>query len=89
MAELSWERSGTRAEAAALLRRVADGLEAGGEVELEQDGTRLAIGVPDSIVVQVEAEVDAETGASELEVELKWSARKAAASSRAGAAKKS
>ena len=49
MAELAWERSGTRAEAAALLRRVADGLESG-EVELEQDGARFAIAVLDMML---------------------------------------
>jgi amphi-Trp domain-containing protein len=75
MAEFAWGRVGTRSELAALLRRLADGLESDGEIKLEEDGVRLSVGVPEKVAFELEAEIDAATGESELELELKWSSR--------------
>lgn len=74
MAEFAWGKTGTRAEAAALLRRIADGLDSGG-IDVQQDGIRLGLDVPDKLELELEAEIDMATGASELEIELKWSSR--------------
>ncbi len=71
MAEFEWEKQAGRQEVAALLRQIADGLDAGGSVELEQDGWELKVRVPDELTVEIEFERgDDET---ELEVELTWS----------------
>ena len=78
MAEFAWGRSGTRAEAAALLRRIADGLESG-EVDVHQDGIRLALDVPAQVEFELEAELDTSNGSGELEIELKWSGKAATA----------
>jgi amphi-Trp domain-containing protein len=78
MAEFAWGKTGTRAEAAALLRRIADGLDSG-EIDVQQDGIRLGLDVPDELELELEAEIDMATGASELEIELKWSSRRTAA----------
>jgi amphi-Trp domain-containing protein len=74
MAEFAWGKAGTRAEAAALLRRIADGLDSG-EIDVQQDGIRLGLDVPDRLELELEAEIDTATGANELEIELKWSSR--------------
>jgi amphi-Trp domain-containing protein len=58
-----------------LLRRLADGLDGDGEIKLEEDGVRLAVGVPEKVAFELEAEIDAATGETELELELKWSSR--------------
>ena len=78
MAEFAWGKEGTRREAAALLRRIADGVEAG-EIDVEQDGIRLAVGVPAKLSFELEAELDPTSGEGELEIELKWSAARPAA----------
>jgi amphi-Trp domain-containing protein len=78
MAEFAWEKAGTRAEVAALLRRAAEGLEGGGKLELEHNGARLALDVPNAVALEVEVEIDAESGETEVEIELKWSSRRAA-----------
>jgi amphi-Trp domain-containing protein len=88
MAEFAWGKEGTRREAAALLRRVADGVEAG-EIDVEQDGIRLAVGVPAKLSFELEAELDPASGEGELEIELKWSAAKPAAKPAQKTARKS
>jgi amphi-Trp domain-containing protein len=83
MAEFAWGKAGTRAEAAALLRRIADGLDAG-EIDVQQDGIRLGLDVPDRLELELEAEIDVASGANELEIELKWSSRRTAAAASDG-----
>jgi amphi-Trp domain-containing protein len=69
--ELEWETKMGREEAAALLRRLADGLESGKKVKLESGGVELKVGVADEVELEVEVELDgAET---EVEIELSWS----------------
>ena len=80
MAEFAWGKAATRAEAAEVLRRIADGLDAG-EIDVQQDGIRLGLDVPDKLELELEAEIDTATGASELEIELKWSSRRSSAAS--------
>jgi amphi-Trp domain-containing protein len=87
VAEFSWTTVATRADAAALLRRLADALDAGPDVSLEQDGVRLALEVPDQVTCQLEAEIDPGSGESELEIELRWSRASAAGAQRAKQAK--
>ena len=71
MAEFEWKKQLGRAEAATILRQIADGLEDGGEVELEQDSWELKLEVPEELEFEVELEVSSE--GVELEIELKWS----------------
>lgn len=71
--EFEWETKGKRAEAAALLRELADSLAGDGEVELEHEGWELKFQVPDEIEFGLEYEVEEDE--IELEVELKWSSR--------------
>lgn len=82
MAELEWKKDASRAQAAALLRRVADGLEGDGAVELEEGGWELKLKAAERIELELELEVD--EGDTELEIELKWS-RSAAADDYASA----
>jgi amphi-Trp domain-containing protein len=69
MTEFEWEKKMTRKEAASLFRAIADGLEGGGKVELEQDGWELALPVANNVELGIEIEVETQT---ELEIELKW-----------------
>jgi amphi-Trp domain-containing protein len=75
MVEFEWKKKGQRAEAAALLRELADSLAASGEVELEHDGWELKVELGDQVEIGVEVEV--EGGEVELEISL-TSARKPA-----------
>ena len=70
MTEIEWQSKLGREEAAALLRRVADGLAAGGKVKLEQDGFELKVASADE--VDMEIEVELEDGRTEVELELRW-----------------
>lgn len=71
MTEFQWEKTTDRAEVASLLRRIADGLDGGGEIELSQDEWELKLSVAEKVALDVEVEIDKKT--TELEVELKWS----------------
>ncbi|MDP8907631.1 MAG: amphi-Trp domain-containing protein [Chloroflexota bacterium] len=71
MIEFEWQKKGKRAEAAALLRELADSLAGDGDVELEHDGWELKLKVADEVEIEVEVEVEADE--TELEIELKWS----------------
>ena len=71
MIEFEWQKKGKRAEAAALLRELADSLAGDGDVELEHDGWELKLKVADEVEMEVEVEVEADE--TELEIELKWS----------------
>ena len=73
MIEFEWEKKGQRAEAAALLRELADSLEGDGEVELEHGGWELKFQVPEEVEFGVELEVEEDE--TELEIEIKWSRR--------------
>lgn len=70
MAQFEWEKTAQRQDVAALLRQLADGLDGGGEVELEQDDWKLEVAVADQVTLEVELEVGAEE--TELEIELSW-----------------
>jgi len=71
MIEFEWEKKASRAEAAALLRELADSLAGDGKVELERDGWELKLQVGDE--VEVEIELEAQDDETELEIGLKWS----------------
>ena len=73
MVEFEWEKKGRRAEAAALLRELADSLAGDGEVELEHEGWELKFQVPDEVEFGVELEVEEDE--TELEIEITWSRR--------------
>ena len=70
MTEIEWQSKLGREQAAALLRRVADGLAAGGKVKLEQDGFELKVATADE--VDMEIEVELENGRTEVELEVRW-----------------
>ena len=70
MIEFEWEKKAKRAEAAALLRELADSLAGGGAVELEHDGWELKLQVADEVEIGVEVEI--ENGETELEIALTW-----------------
>ncbi|WP_436908050.1 HVO_2922 family protein [Halosimplex marinum] len=63
------ERTATRAEAAAVLRGLADGVDAGA-VALGEGEDALAVAVPDSF--EFEVEYEREDDEVEIEVELEW-----------------
>lgn len=67
--EIESEEPMSREEAAAVLRRLADGLARHNEVEFVQSGTRFRVDVPDQVTVELEIEIGDE---SSLEVEIKW-----------------
>lgn len=71
MIEFEWQKKGKRAEAAELLRELADSLDGDGDVELEHDGWELKVQVADEVQIGVEVEVEVDE--TELEIELKWS----------------
>lgn len=60
----------SREEAAARLRAIADALAAHNDVEVEREGVRVVLRVPDRVRLEVEAELEDDEG--ELEIELKW-----------------
>jgi len=70
MTEIEWESKIGREQAAALLRRVADGLADGDKVKLEHEGFELEIATADE--VEMEIEVELEDGRTEVELELRW-----------------
>jgi len=67
--DFEWTDDATRTEAAALLRDLADGVEAG-EVAFDDADRTVTAAVPEGVTVELEFEADDE--ASELEVELEW-----------------
>ena len=70
MIEFEWEKKGSRADVAALLRELADSLDAGAEVALERDGWELKLTVPNELELGIELEV--EDDETQLEIELTW-----------------
>jgi amphi-Trp domain-containing protein len=83
MSEIEFSRTATlsRKDAAALLRTLADALDADGHAHLQLGDSRVGLRVPAQVEVEVEVEVD--SGAVELEVELTWSLGGARSRSRA------
>ena len=69
MIEFEWEKKAKRADAAKLLRELADSLQAG-TVELERDGWQLKADVGTELSVGVELEIGEDE--AELEIELRW-----------------
>ena len=71
MTEFQWEKTTDRPEVASLLRKIADGLDGGGEIELGQEEWELKLSVAEKVALDVEVEIDEKT--TELEIELRWS----------------
>jgi amphi-Trp domain-containing protein len=80
MVAFEWEGKMGRAEAAALLRQLADGLDGGERVEIEHAGWELGLEVGD----HVELEIDGP--GTEVEIELSWSTRDGGACEAGGGA---
>ncbi|MBM9460323.1 amphi-Trp domain-containing protein [Nocardioides sp. zg-536] len=59
----------TREEAAAKLHALADSLARHNSVELDKDGKRITVSIPDEVDLKVEVEIGSE---NELEIELTW-----------------
>ena len=59
----------SREAAAARLREIADMLARNNQIELEREGRRITVSVPDEVALSVEVEVGAE---NELEIEISW-----------------
>lgn len=68
--EIEQKETVSRKEVATRLRRLASMLAKGNEVKFEQGGMAMTVHVPDEMQLKVELEV--ETDARELEIELKW-----------------
>ncbi|MEV7396793.1 amphi-Trp domain-containing protein [Aeromicrobium sp. NPDC092404] len=67
--ELDTTQRLSREEAAAKLHALADALSRHNSVELERDGRRVTVSVPDEVNLKVEVELGDE---NELEIELTW-----------------
>ena len=59
----------SREAAAARLREIADMLARNNQIELEREGRRITVSVPDEVELSVEVEVGEE---NELEIEISW-----------------
>lgn len=59
----------SREDAAARLREIADALAKHNSVELQREGNRITVRVPDEVDLKVEVELGDE---NELEIELTW-----------------
>ncbi len=59
----------SREDAAARLRAIADVLARNNQIELDTDGRRITVAVPDEVELSVEVEVGEE---NELEIEISW-----------------
>jgi amphi-Trp domain-containing protein len=59
----------SREDAAARLHAIADVLARNNQIELEKDGRRITVSVPDHVELTVELEVGEE---NELEIEISW-----------------
>lgn len=59
----------SREDAAARLHAIADVLARNNQIELEKDGRRITVAVPDQVELSVEVEVGEE---NELEIEISW-----------------
>lgn len=68
--ELKEKQVMRREAAAARLREVADALERHNGLTLEHEGKQIAVRVPDE--VELEFEVELESGGGKIELELSW-----------------
>jgi amphi-Trp domain-containing protein len=59
----------SREEAAARLHALADSLARNNSLEIERDGRRITVKVPDQVELKVEVEIGEE---NEIEIELSW-----------------
>lgn len=59
----------SREDAAARLHAIADVLARNNQIELERDGRRITVAVPDQVELKVELEVGDD---NELEIEISW-----------------
>lgn len=59
----------SREDAAARLHALADALARHNSVELQRDGRRITVAVPDEVDLKIEVEIGEE---NELEIELSW-----------------
>jgi amphi-Trp domain-containing protein len=59
----------SREDAAARLHALADALARHNSVELQRDGRRITVSVPDQVDLKIEVEIGEE---NELEIELSW-----------------
>ena len=59
----------SREDAAARLHAIADMLARNNQIELEKDGRRITVAVPDRVELKVELEVGSD---NELEIEIRW-----------------
>ena len=59
----------SREDAAARLHAIADVLARNNQIELEKDGRRITVAVPDQVELKVEVELGED---NELEIEISW-----------------
>ncbi|MCW2769637.1 MAG: hypothetical protein JWR27_1070 [Aeromicrobium sp.] len=59
----------SREQAAARLHALADALSRHNSIELERDGRRVTVSIPDQVDLKIEVELGEE---NELEIELTW-----------------
>ena len=72
MAQMKFKKESlSRDEAVARLLEVANALRPGAQFELERDGEKLQLEVPDRVSFELEVEIKGQE--TELEVEIKWS----------------
>lgn len=68
--EIEQKETVSRKEVVTRLRKLASQLAKGNDVKFDQGGMTMTVHVPDEVQLKVELEV--ETDARELEIELKW-----------------
>ena len=68
--EVEQKETVTRKELATRLRRLANMLASGDDLEFDRGGMHFSVHVPDK--VQLKTELEVETDERELEIELKW-----------------
>ena len=76
MAEFGWKSQMKRSEIAALLLRVAEGLDGDGKLRLQEGVAELKVDVPEDVALEVELDIEGDQ--LELEIELTWSLNPAA-----------
>lgn len=67
--ETESEQKMSREDAAKRLHEIADVLARNNQIELEKDGRRITVAVPDEVELSVELEVGED---NELEIEISW-----------------
>ena len=67
--EIDTNQKMSREDAAAKLHELADALARHNSVELDKDGRRITVSIPDEVNLKVEVELGED---NELEIELTW-----------------